>query len=155
MIENIIYLILFAMLFATAIAIVKIDSLFPVVILAGVFSLLSALLFVTLDAVDGTSLTIFAGAGVLDGPNQQARLDGLARLETSSGYMMETAGLLADLETGQVTSLGRLEVQAPFGSLTAGQVDILVTSEGEGQQMRFTDGVKLVYDPANAERAAE
>ena len=64
MIENIIYLILFAMLFATAIAIVKIDSLFPVVILAGVFSLLSALLFVTLDAVDVAFTEAAVGAGI-------------------------------------------------------------------------------------------
>ena len=109
----------------------------------------------SLDALDGTTLTIFAGAGVIDGSRQQARLDGLARLETSSGFMMETAGLLADLETGEVSSLGRLEVQAPFGSVTAGQVSILVTDSADGQQMRFTGGVKLVYDPATRKGADE
>ena len=64
MIENIIYLILFTMLFATAIAIVRIDKLFPVVILSGVFSLLSALLFVTLDAVDVAFTEAAVGAGI-------------------------------------------------------------------------------------------
>ena len=64
MIENIIYLILFAMLIATAIAIVKIDELFPVVILAGVFSLLSAAMFVALDAVDVAFTEAAVGAGI-------------------------------------------------------------------------------------------
>lgn len=105
----------------------------------------------TLDAADGTSLQIFAGAGVIDNAAQEARLDGLARLETSSGYAMETAGLLADLQSGEVTSLGRLAVQAPFGSLTAGRVTIAVTKDGTGQQMRFTEGVKLIYTPTGAD----
>lgn len=109
----------------------------------------------SLDAADGTSLEIFAGAGVIDNAEQTARLDGLARLETSSGFTMETAGLVADLQTGEVRSLGRLEVQAPFGSVTAGAVSILVTNDSLGQQMRFTDGVKLVYDAANAEGTTE
>ncbi len=64
MIENIIYLILFSMLFATAIAIVKVDQLYPVVILSGVFSLLSALLFVALDAVDVAFTEAAVGAGI-------------------------------------------------------------------------------------------
>ena len=108
-----------------------------------------------LDAADGTTLTIYAGTGVIDGPQQQARLDGLARLETSSGYAMETAGLTADLRSGEVRSQGRLEVQAPFGSITAGAVTIRVTEEGTGQQMRFTGGVKLVYLPPVDEGSSE
>lgn len=109
----------------------------------------------TLNAADGTSLSIVAGAGVIDNTGQEARLDGLARLETSSGYKMETAGLVANLKSGEVTSQGRLAVQAPFGSVTAGQVSILVTDDGMGQQMRFTGGVKLVYDPTSNEGTTE
>ena len=40
------------MLTVTALAVVRTRSLFAVVTLSGVFSLLSALLFVTMDAVD-------------------------------------------------------------------------------------------------------
>jgi multicomponent Na+:H+ antiporter subunit B len=49
---TIINLILFFMLVLTALAIVRVRRLFAVVMLASVFSLLTALLFVTLDAVD-------------------------------------------------------------------------------------------------------
>lgn len=52
------------MLVATALAIVRIRSLFAVVMLSGVFSLLSALLFVTMDAVDVAFTEAAVGAGI-------------------------------------------------------------------------------------------
>jgi len=104
----------------------------------------------TLNAVDGTSLTIQAGEGILDNTTQRAELTGLARLDTSSGYSMETGGLIAALDTGEVTSTGPLEIRAPFGAIDAGRVSFTVTSDGTGQQMRFTEGVTLVYDPVEA-----
>lgn len=64
MIETLINLALFSMLVATAIAIVVTDRLFAVVMLSSVFSLLSALLFVTLDAVDVAFTEAAVGAGV-------------------------------------------------------------------------------------------
>lgn len=102
-----------------------------------------------MNASDGTTLTIRAGSGVLDSASQTAALSGLARLEASSGYIMETAGLTADLAKGQFTSLGSLEIQSPYGALTAGQVDIFSADSDLGQQMHFTKGVKLVYTPPN------
>jgi len=57
-------LILFAMMIATAFAILRMRRLFAVVMLAGVFSLLSALLFVTLDAVDVAFTEAAVGAGI-------------------------------------------------------------------------------------------
>lgn len=64
MIETLIDILLFTMLVATAIAILKMESLFAVVMLAGVFSLLSALLFVVLDAVDVAFTEAAVGAGI-------------------------------------------------------------------------------------------
>lgn len=64
MVETIINIILFTMLVLTALAIVRIYSLFAVVMLSGVFSLLSALLFVTLDAVDVAFTEAAVGAGI-------------------------------------------------------------------------------------------
>lgn len=56
--------VLFVMLVFTALAIVRMDSLFAVVMLSSVFSLLSALLFVTLDAVDVAFTEAAVGAGI-------------------------------------------------------------------------------------------
>ncbi len=52
------------MLVVTAIAIVRMRSLFAMAMLSGVFSLLSALLFVTLDAVDVAFTEAAVGAGI-------------------------------------------------------------------------------------------
>lgn len=64
MIENVVNYVLFAMLVVTALAIVRMDRLFAVVMLAGVFSLLTAMLFVTLDAVDVAFTEAAVGAGI-------------------------------------------------------------------------------------------
>jgi len=52
------------MLVVTALAIVRLSSLFAIVMLSGVFSLLSALLLVTLDAVDVAFTEAAVGAGI-------------------------------------------------------------------------------------------
>ncbi len=101
----------------------------------------------TLDAADGTSLSIVAGEGLIDNVSKQAHLTGLARLETSSGYLMETSGLIADLNSGTVSSIGPLEVYAPFGQIEAGQIDIQAANDEQGQQMNFTKGVRMLYIP--------
>ena len=55
---------LFSMLVITAFAIVRLSHLFAVVMLSGVFSLLSALLFVSLDAVDVAFTEAAVGGGI-------------------------------------------------------------------------------------------
>ncbi|MEE9387865.1 MAG: DUF4040 domain-containing protein [Paracoccaceae bacterium] len=64
MLETLINLALFAMLVATAITIATMRRLFAVAMLSGVFSLLSAMLFVTLDAVDVAFTEAAVGAGI-------------------------------------------------------------------------------------------
>ena len=62
--DILINLLLFTMLVATALAILRMRRLFAVVMLSGVFSLLSALLFVALDAVDVAFTEAAVGAGI-------------------------------------------------------------------------------------------
>lgn len=57
-------LILFGFLVLTAVAIMKLTNLFAVTMLAGLFSLLAAALFVTLDAVDVAFTEAAVGAGI-------------------------------------------------------------------------------------------
>lgn len=64
MTEFTINLTLFVMLVATALAIVRMKRLFGVSMMAGVFSLLSALLLVSLDAVDVAFTEAAVGAGI-------------------------------------------------------------------------------------------
>lgn len=98
-------------------------------------------------AVDGSEILITAGVGRLDPRAQTAEMTGLARLTASSGYVMETDGILADLKSGEITSLGSLEVRAPFGELTAGGLTVALRPDGSGQRMVFNEGVRLLYTP--------
>jgi len=101
----------------------------------------------TIESVSGVHIDIRAGTGEIDTASRVARLTGLARVETSNGYEMETTGITANLTTGKIVSDGAIEIQAPFGSLTAGQM-IIETPEGnDNQVMLFQNGVRLVYTP--------
>lgn len=100
-----------------------------------------------IEAVDGSTIVITAGVGELDPRAQLARMTGFARLTSSSGYVMETNGLEADLGTGLIRSLGTLDVRTPFGELSAGALEVHVTEDGQGQRMVFNEGVRLLYQP--------
>lgn len=112
---------------------------------ADAFSIIAPVL--VLDATDGSRVEVSAGQGEIDGRRKLMTLTGLVRLGTSSGYMMETSGIAADLGSGVISSLGPLEVQAPFGTLTAGKVVVMTSPDGLGQQMVFNGGVRLLYQP--------
>jgi lipopolysaccharide export system protein LptC len=100
-----------------------------------------------LDTPDRTFIEVTAVQGEVDGRAQIASFLGLAHLETSNGYELETNGLIAELETGRITSAGLLEIHAPFGELTAGMVTFQAATPQAGQQMLFTNGVRLLYKP--------
>jgi lipopolysaccharide export system protein LptC len=100
-----------------------------------------------MDNADGSSVEVTATDGEIDGRARIARFLGLARLSTSNGYQMETNGLVAELETGRITSNGLLEIRAPFGDLTAGRVTFQAAIDGNTQEILFTDGVRLLYTP--------
>lgn len=103
--------------------------------------------YMRMDNPGGSLVEITSTQGTLEGVGKTARFFGLVRLETSTGYTMETNGLVAALDTGIVTSEGLLEIHAPFGELTAGMVTFQVLAENTGRQMLFTNGVRLLYKP--------
>jgi lipopolysaccharide export system protein LptC len=102
-----------------------------------------------INTSEGIRIDVTAVRGEIDGRAQVARFLGLARIETSNGYELETNGLIVSLQSGVVTSEGLLEVRTPFGELSAGTVRFEVPSEDEGQRMLFTEGVRLLYTGQN------
>lgn len=111
--DVLINLVLFSMLVATALAILKMRSLFAVVMLAGVFSLLSALLFVALDAVDVAFTEAAVGAGI-----STVLLLGTLALtsrEEKVPQRFSILPLLVVLVTGAVLIYGTLDMPG-FGS---------------------------------------
>lgn len=111
--DVLINLVLFAMLVTTAIAILRMRRLFAVVMLSGVFSLLSALLFVTLDAVDVAFTEAAVGAGI-----STVLLLGTMALTSREEKMprkFSPLPLVVVVITGMVLIYGTLDMP-PFGS---------------------------------------
>lgn len=107
---------LFSMLITTALVILKMRHLFAVVMLSGVFSLLCALLFVTLDAVDVAFTEAAVGAGI-----STVLMLGTMALTARHEKMprdFSIIPLLVVLVTGAVLIYGTLDM-AEFGSATS------------------------------------
>jgi lipopolysaccharide export system protein LptC len=98
-------------------------------------------------STDGAMIQITATTGVINNVSQTARLESLTRIVISTGYQMETAGLIADLSTGRIETLGRVEAHSPMGLLTAGRLIVEPASESANSQVVFKDGVQVVYQP--------
>ncbi len=114
--ELFINLFLFFMLVVTALAILKMRHLFAVVMLSGVFSLLCALLFVTLDAVDVAFTEAAVGAGI-----STVLMLGTMALTSRNEKMprkFSLMPLLVVMATGAVLIYGTLDMPN-FGSATS------------------------------------
>lgn len=105
------------------------------------------MIFAVINTTDGIRIDLRAGSGEINNMTQIARLDGLTHIETSNGYEMETIGIATDMGSGRIVSDGALEVQAPYGMLTAGQLIIETPDGATGQVMLFQNGVRLIYTP--------
>jgi len=62
--ELVVNIVLLFMLCATVAAVVRLKSLFAIVMLFGIYSLLSAMIFIALDAVDVAFTEAAVGAGI-------------------------------------------------------------------------------------------
>ena len=101
------------MLIVTALSVVKTRSLFAIVALSGVFSLLSALLFITWDAVDVAFTEAAVGAGI-----STVLMLGTIALTSRSEKQSQRSNLLplvAVILTGAIMVYGTLDMPK-FGS---------------------------------------
>jgi multicomponent Na+:H+ antiporter subunit B len=118
MIDLLIDMTLLAFLLVTAIAIIRIHSLFAIVMLFGIFSLLSAGLFVVMDAADVAFTEAAVGAGI----STVLMLGTLALTrqheEKHSGKHRPLLPLLVVFVTGAALIYGTLDIPA-FGDPNA------------------------------------
>jgi lipopolysaccharide export system protein LptC len=96
---------------------------------------------------DGTQLMVVALDAVYDGEQDQMELIGDVRLTTSSGYVLRSELLVADLQRTRLISPGRVTGSGPSGILEAGRMELTAT---DGSQLLvLKNGVKLMYQPSN------
>ncbi|SHH51647.1 LPS export ABC transporter periplasmic protein LptC [Marivita hallyeonensis] len=104
----------------------------------------------TLDTEDGSRITIDATLGRMDDTDRLLLRDGVV-LQSSSGYTVRTDGLDAAIDRVEIDSTGPVDADGPGLVLTAGRLRVEEIAETSDIQLLFTDGVKLVYTPQNAE----
>ncbi|KUP94912.1 LPS export ABC transporter periplasmic protein LptC [Tritonibacter horizontis] len=100
----------------------------------------------------GKSILLLSDAGTVHPRNDTATLTGNVRVLTSDGTRVETETLLARLSASEIRSPGQITATGPYGDFTAGAMRIFTNSMKGAVHIEFTDGVKLVYDPAKEER---
>ncbi len=103
-------------------------------------------LVATLDAPSGFSARLASKTGAIDPATGEITLDGSVDITTSTGFSFNTATVRGSAEQGEMTAPSEIAGTAPFGTLTAGAMTL--TPEGDSHVLRFTNGVKLIYDPA-------
>lgn len=103
-----------------------------------------------IEPQDGSWVTLRSDNARLDTSDSSVRLMDSVVLETSTGLRVEAESLDASLEAGEVSSKDRVTATAPFGTLTANAMRYTSDADGGDQNLLvFSDGVKLIYQPAN------
>lgn len=103
-----------------------------------------------LDLPDGGHIDIESPVGIVDATGQLAILQGGARLESSTGYVVETDSISASMKDASVVAESTITATGPAGDLTAGRME-LTRNDGQEAAYRlvFKDGVRLLYTPGN------
>lgn len=101
---------------------------------------------------EGTEITMVSDRGTFDLREQMASFLGNVVIKNTWGYTVKTAILNSSMSNVQASTPGEVTGTGPIGDFTAGRM-ILNTEKGSSDtHFFFTNGVKLIYDPKNAER---
>jgi lipopolysaccharide export system protein LptC len=79
-------------------------------------------------------------------------LTGGITLITSDGYVAKTFGLSISLDKLDISSQGEITAIGPIGDVSAGSMQLQLsdqydTSEQQGYDLVFKNGIKLIYRP--------
>lgn len=99
------------------------------------------------DGAEGGWITVEAGSARMNRAGTWLGVGDLARIDSSLGYRVETAGLEVDLTSGAMQTDGALEIRAPYGQLTAQSLHVQPSADRRAHHLVFTGGVRLIYSP--------
>lgn len=102
----------------------------------------------SLDLPDGGHIEIDSPEGIVDAKTEEAILQGGARLESSTGFIVETDQIVASLRDASVIARSTITAHGPPGELTAGQMELTRTETPDPAYLLvFKGGVRLLYTP--------
>ena len=100
-----------------------------------------------IDLASGARIILVADQGHFDLPANASRLQGNVVITTSSGFELASAELTAEFDTLVLESPGPGQGRGPLGTIDAGQMRLERKAAGQGAQLVFTNGMKLIYTP--------
>ncbi|MEM0946966.1 MAG: LPS export ABC transporter periplasmic protein LptC [Pseudomonadota bacterium] len=101
-----------------------------------------------LETASGRIVQATSPTGWLNTTNDQAELTGIVSVDSSDGFHVLTETLSARLDVTYIQSGGPVWGEAPFGQIEAGAMS-LGEPDTQSDLLRFTDGVKVIYQPQN------
>ena len=98
---------------------------------------------------NGKNIQVSAGKAEFMLEGRTLELSDGAYIVTSDGFRITTEGLLAELDTGALTSRDAISANSPMGDIQAGSFQVeRVEADGEEKQMIwFGNGVMLSFKP--------
>lgn len=102
----------------------------------------------SLDLTDGGQITIESPEGIVDVTTEEAILQGGARLQSSTGYLVETARITASIAHASILADSTITAMGPAGQITAGRMELVrIDKLQPSYHLVFTQGVRLNYRP--------
>lgn len=103
------------------------------------------------DLTDGSRINIVADTAAVNEPDDLLDLEGNVVIDSSQGYTVRTPHLIGALRSITANAPQPVAATGPIGTLDAGSFRIREEVETGNVQLFFTNGVKLVYEPAKQE----
>lgn len=104
----------------------------------------------TLRLNGGGVVDIAALRGEANQLRMTARLEGDVQVITTTGYDIRTEAIDTRFDTLFAETPGPVSGTGPPGALSAGRMILMSDPETGAAHLQFTDGVKLVYNPAKS-----
>lgn len=105
----------------------------------------------TINFKNGRTMRTTSGLGALDIRSSEATLTNGVKVRTSDGYTATSTRAEINFESGNLFSEGPVVAQGPVGSIEAGAMTLtqnLDQNPTGNAVLRFNNGVKLIYNPA-------
>ncbi len=105
-----------------------------------------------LEGKRGQMIRMRATQGTLEDKIGRATLFENVVIDTSTGYVIRTDLLTAQLDESAASSPGQVHGNGPLGEFSAGSMEITSENERDGLHIVFKNGIRLLYDPKQPER---
>lgn len=100
-----------------------------------------------LETASGLVADLSAKSGRIDPAAGDITLSDSVAMQTSTGYRMATAQMIMTTDRGRITAPQSVQAEAPFGTITAGSMELSRAAADAPYDLVFNGGVKLVYQP--------